>query len=91
MSKNSRLPNWVIECQACLLNIVKDEDNICMKKILSFTFPSAADQLHETREKMWESFPFFTNNGNLTVFPRGNFARLACVTCNSLLLKQEHG
>lgn len=62
LSKNSHLPNWVIECQACLLKIVKDESNICIKKILSclsLAFPSAFDQLHETREKIGASFPFF--------------------------------
>lgn len=34
-AKNFHLPNWVIECQACLLKIVKEEGNICIKKILS--------------------------------------------------------
>lgn len=33
--KKFHLPNWVIECQACLLKIVKEEGNICIKETLS--------------------------------------------------------
>lgn len=38
LSKKSHSPNWVIECQACLLKIVKDGGHVCIKKILS-SFP----------------------------------------------------
>lgn len=94
LSKNSHLPNWVIECQACLLKIVKDEGNICIKKILSYlslAFPFYIWPASWNKGKEEHPSHFFTDSESVTAFPRRNFARLACVMGNSLLLEQEHG